>query len=279
MARELHARISDSLWQALHDRARTSGESISHVVQSALAEALDVDHHSLFQVSTSGAIVEGLYQGCVSVADLRRHGNLGLGTFENLDGEMILVDGHCYQARADGSVSEAPDDELTPFAVVVDFVADEVKREADITSWADFTARLDGMRTSANAMVAFRARGVFASLDARAACTHAPGTSLVAAVADQGIFHFESLPATIVGTWSPEYTRALAIAGYHAHAISDDRSKGGHVFDLRADELIIEVHRVSDIHIALPETQAFLEADLSGDHSADLAITEHGVST
>ena len=275
MARNLDVRVSDTLWDALRDRAESSGQSVSHIVQAALAEALDVEHHSIFQVSTSGAIVEGLFQGCVSVADLRRHGDLGLGTFEDLDGEMILLDGHCYQARADGSVREAGDDELTPFASVVNFAADFVTEVEGISSWSELTAHLDGLRTSANGLVAIRAAGTFTSLDLRAACRHASGTDLVTATADQGLFHYENMRGTLVGFWSPEYTKSIAIAGYHIHFISDDRQHGGHVLDLVVDRLPLEIQQVTDIHLAIPETKEFLEADFSRDPMQALAEVEH----
>jgi Alpha-acetolactate decarboxylase len=35
---------------------------------------------------------------------LREHGDHGLGTFEQLDGEMVVLDGRCFQVRSDGSV-------------------------------------------------------------------------------------------------------------------------------------------------------------------------------
>jgi alpha-acetolactate decarboxylase len=43
--------------------------------------------HTLYQVSTATALVEGIYLGAVQVATPREHGDLGLGTFESLDGE------------------------------------------------------------------------------------------------------------------------------------------------------------------------------------------------
>ncbi|MGA1481777.1 MAG: acetolactate decarboxylase, partial [Candidatus Nanopelagicales bacterium] len=82
MPHRLQTTISDALWAAIQERARQLGQSPRQVVQDALAEALDVAHHSMFQVSTSGALVEGLYQGAITVGDLRRHGDTGLGTFE-----------------------------------------------------------------------------------------------------------------------------------------------------------------------------------------------------
>src|SRR5919106_3658660 len=82
--------------------------------------------HTLYQVSAAIALVEGIYQGAVRVGTLREHGDLGLGTFENLDGEMVIVDGHFFQVRCDGSVHECGDDFLSPFAVITPFAPDAV---------------------------------------------------------------------------------------------------------------------------------------------------------
>jgi len=276
MPRRLDTIISDSLWEALHARSAATGRSIRDLVQQALAEGLDLDHHSLFQVSTSGALVEGLYQGALTVGDLRRHGDTGLGTFEDLDGELILVAGRCYQARSDGSVVEAPDATPTPFATVVAFATDVDERLSGVTSYDDLTHRLDGLRSSDNEFLAWRITGICSRLRMRTACRHASGTPLVEAVADQAIFDFTELPVTMVGFWSPAYAEAVAIPGYHLHAISDNRAHGGHVFDLTAESLRVEIHRVSDLHLALPETAEFLQARLSDATTAALDRTEHG---
>lgn len=277
MSRTIDVRVSETLWQALQARSTTSGQSIHHIVTAALAEALDVEHHSIFQVSTSGAIVQGLYQGCVTVADLRRHGDLGLGTFEDLDGEMILIDGHCFQARADGSITEASDDELTPFATVVSFIADSTQTINGIDSFEDLTHALDLLRTSANVIVAFRITGTFDAMTLRAACKHESGTGLVDATADQGIFDLTGITGTILGFWTPEYAQAIGISGYHLHAISDDRRHGGHLLDVAMRDATVEIHQVNDVHLAIPETQAFLAADLNADTTTALDIAERRV--
>src|SRR5256712_13950522 len=121
---QLNATISPGLWRALLDYAERAKEPLAHIVSKALAEYLQVSHHTLYQVSTATALVEGIYQGAVRVGTLREHGDLGLGTFENLDGEMVIVDGHFFQARCDGSVREVDDDVLTPFAVITRFSAE-----------------------------------------------------------------------------------------------------------------------------------------------------------
>src|SRR5271166_3066878 len=115
---QLDSMLSPGLWRALLDHAQRTREPLAYIVSKALAEYLQVSHHTLYQVSTAAALVEGIYQGAVRVGTLREHGDLGLGTFENLDGEMVVVDGHFFQVRSDGSVRECQDDVLSPFAVV-----------------------------------------------------------------------------------------------------------------------------------------------------------------
>src|SRR2546429_3387558 len=121
---QLNTTISPGLWRALVDYAERTKEPLAHVVSKALAEYLQVSHHTLYQVSTATALVEGIYQGAVRVGTLREHGDLGLGTFENLDGEMVIVDGHFFHVRSDGSVRECDDDVLSPFAVITRFAPD-----------------------------------------------------------------------------------------------------------------------------------------------------------
>jgi acetolactate decarboxylase len=108
---------------------------VALIVTKALADYFDVAHHTLYQVSTATALVEGIYQGAVRVGTLREHGDLGLGTFEELDGEMVVVDGHFYQVRCDGSVREVNDGVLSPFAVSVVFVMVEEGIGAVLRGW------------------------------------------------------------------------------------------------------------------------------------------------
>lgn len=263
MPRRLETTITDELWHALQARAAATGRSIDEVVERTLSDGLETHHHGAFQVSTSGALVDGLYQGAVTVGDLRTHGDLGLGTFEDLDGEMVVVDGRCYRVRGPGDVSEVPDDALTPFATVVEFSVDHAHDLDDVTSWSDLITRLDELRDTDNEFFAWRIHGEFDRLELRAACRHASGTPLVEAVQDQVVFSIAEARATLVGFWSPDYAPALAIPGYHLHALTDDLSQGGHVFDLQARSLLVEVHRVSDLRVVFPDTEEFLDADLT----------------
>ncbi|HEX3324619.1 MAG TPA: acetolactate decarboxylase, partial [Solirubrobacterales bacterium] len=77
--------------------------------------------HVLFQASTIGALLEGAYDGDLTFDELAEHGDLGLGTLNGLDGEMIALDGRFYRADVDGAVGEIASAARTPFAVVTNF--------------------------------------------------------------------------------------------------------------------------------------------------------------
>jgi len=246
---------------------------MSTVVDRALSTAFDLDRHSLFQVSTSNALVQGVFRGAVTVAELKRSGDFGLGTFEGLDGELIMLDGVCYRATGGGVVTSPPDDARVPFAVVTHFYPD-MTRTTGPASLADLTTALDGSRPSENLFVGIRAAGRFERMSLRAACAAESGETLLEATAHQSEFTVVQEEGTLVGFWAPLYARAVNVPGYHFHFISKDRGIGGHVLDMEAGPLEVGIHVESELHIAIPETEEFLTADLSGDHQEALHQAE-----
>ena len=209
--------ISETLMQAVLARRARTGESVAHIVMSALADALEVEHATLFQVSTAGALVRGLYDGVVTIGELKQHGDFGLGTFEGLDGEMLALDGHFYQVQASGAVSEVGDDARVPFAMVTLFRAECEAVLGEVESLDRLTAELDQLRRTANLFCAARIEGRFQRIRARVACKARPGETLVAATAHQAEFDFTDVTGTLAGFWSPPYARAIAIGSWHLH--------------------------------------------------------------
>jgi len=273
MTPRIESEVSRSVWSAIEKRRVQTGESIDHIVDALLAEALELDRHSLFQVSTSTALVQGVFGGVVTVEELRRHGDFGLGTFSGLDGELVIVDGDCFRATAGGVVEPAADDREVPFALVTWFESD-VDVLIDAASFEEMTAAIDSLRSSENLFVAARVEAEFDRLSMRAACKALPGENLLEATSHQSEFDLDDVKGSLVGFWSPPYSRTIGVPGYHFHFISDDHEVGGHVLGLRAVRGRIRLHTGSDLHIALPETSEFLTADLSGDHQEELDAVE-----
>jgi acetolactate decarboxylase len=271
---QLDTTISPGLWRALLDHAQQTHESLAHVVSKALAEYLQVAHHTLYQVSTAAALVEGIYQGAVLVGTLREHGDLGLGTFEGLDGEMVVLDGQFFQVRSDGSVQECGDDIPSPFAVVTRFAPETKVSLPECPDLSDLTARFDALRHSDNVFFALRVDGHFDYVHTRAMRRTKEGMPLVQAAAVQPEFEFRDVAGTLVGFWTPEYAKTLNVPGYHLHFLSADRMKGGHLLQCRGSNLRLQIQCGGEYRLALPETEDFLKADLRRNPAADLARAE-----
>lgn len=74
------------------------------------------------------ALVEEIYRGDTTIGLVRQKGNLGIGTFNNLDGEMALFDGLAYCLRPTGDAELVSDDIKTPFAIATEFEGDTEDR-------------------------------------------------------------------------------------------------------------------------------------------------------
>jgi acetolactate decarboxylase len=271
--------IPESIYRSLITQMNSDKESLDHLVAAALALYLGESFHTLFQVSTSAALVEGLYQGAVRVEQIEAHGDFGLGTFVDLDGEMVVLDGSVYRLASDGSVTEVEDSQLIPYAVVTRFRVETHKNDVSFSAFDELVAVCDGLRSSENLFYAFRVDGAFSSLHCRIVRAVAKGTPLTAAASGESLFTVSDVKGTLVGIWSPTFAGSFSVPGYHFHFIADDRKMGGHVLDCEAEHTTIRACSMTEMHVALPETEEFLQADLTRDPTKDLESAERSHSS
>jgi acetolactate decarboxylase len=227
---------------------------------------------ALYQISTSTALVEGVYSGSIPSSVLLEHDDFGLGTFENLEGEMVVLDGQIYQVGE--TVRHRTDDFLVPFASVTHFRARSRFEIDKVACLKDIELACDKQRVSDNLFYALRLDGIFETIHARAVHAVPQNTRLLDAAKTQSEFHFENTEGTLVGFWSPRYSSSFSIPGYHLHFISKDRTKGGHLLDCSARKLKSLVQVLSEYDIRLPDSGPFLTTNLSKDPASDLAKTE-----
>ena len=266
--------IPPSLDAAVRDAVRQRGSSPDSLVSAALGEYLNSHNHRMYQISTSTALVEGVDEGAVSSGFLLAQGDFGLGTFENLDGEMVILDGTIYQVRGDGEVTRRDDQFQIPFAVVTRFQEEVVFEAKNIKGIADVERLCDSHRESPNLFYALKLEGHFEQVHARAVRKMAPGTALADAAARQEEFRFRDIEGTLVGLWSPSYSSTFNVPGYHFHFLSKDRTKGGHVLECTANSLRVGLQTLCEYDVRLPDKGSFLTASLGKDPAAVLAAVE-----
>lgn len=235
-------------------------------IDTALVGALHVDylkkrdlgsdqrsHHTLFQTSTIDALLEGKYDGDVSFAELEERGDLGLGTLDALDGEMIALEGSFYQVRADGRAYEIDKQTKTPFAVVTFFEPNLSRTLASPMDYEAFVAYLDRLVSGETSCYAVRVDGRFDYVKTRSVPRQRkPYPPLAEVVEHQPTFELHDVPGSLVGFRFPRYAQGLNVAGYHFHFITADRSAGGHVLGFRLARGELRIDHEADLRLELP---------------------------
>ncbi|RKR76324.1 acetolactate decarboxylase [Frondihabitans australicus] len=234
------------------------------------------DGKVVWQTSTMEALLAGVFDGDVSVHDLLRHGDFGLGTFNGLDGEMVVLDRICYQLRADGTASTAGPDERSPFAVVTTFSPDAVLDIDEPTDRLSLLSKIDEVLPSKNIIVAVRADGAFSTMRTRTvAKQRRPYPPFVDATSDESEHALADVSGTLAGFRTPDFEEGISVAGYHLHFLDGVRQSGGHVLDFTFEKGRVELSFSTDVHLSLPRFGAFLTADLTGPNvAADIHRTE-----
>ena len=203
---------------------------------SACSSGQEKNRETIYQVALLQSLTQGYYDGIIQVSELKQHGDTGIGTFEGVNGEMIVLDGKVYQALGDGSVKEAADDETVPFSNVTFF-------DNDISLTLSKAGDINALKAQLNQTVEEKGKnlfymvkviGEFEKMHVRSELKQEkPYKSLDQALStDQREFLYEKIKGTVVALYCPDYMGGLNTPGWHFHFISDDRTKGGQILDL-----------------------------------------------
>jgi acetolactate decarboxylase len=206
--------------------------------------------HELFQVSTIEALLHGAYDGDVTVAELAGRGDLGLGTFNALDGELVLADGILYRAAEDGSVHPAEPERRSPFALVTAF---QPGVEIYVGVAQEVDALLSQVAPQSPSCTAVRIEGRFEQVRLRSVGPQRkPYPPLAEVLAEQRMFDEDDIEGVVVGFCFPSHEGRLNLPGRHLHFLSSDRTRGGHVLSCRPAECVVRVDHKAEIEVELP---------------------------
>lgn len=229
---------------------------------------------ALVQIGVIDALLAGGYDGSVPVGGLPRLGDIGLGTFDALDGEMVVLDGVVYQAPASGQVRRADPRVTTPFAQVARFRPGPALALPENIGLKDLEAWLDKALGDTSLFGAVRVEGVFTALKARSVPRQQkPYRPLAVAAKEQSEFDFSQARGTLVGLRGPDYVRGLGVPGWHWHFLTQDRTRGGHVLDLTLGAGTARLATLRRLELLLPKG-GLGGLDLSLDRSHELKAVE-----
>ncbi|AEV29349.1 alpha-acetolactate decarboxylase [Sphaerochaeta pleomorpha str. Grapes] len=235
---------------------------------------------TLYQVSLLNALMLGEYDGFIPVSTLQQKGDIGIGTFDTLDGEMIMLDTVVYKAKATGEVFVVDPDVTVPFAVVTTFDADmpvlQVKNVGDLDALKKL---LDGMiaqnGNDFNCFYVARIGGTFSLAHVRSVpAQEKPYKRLSEIAATQKEFIYENLEGTIVAFRCPDYVEGINLPKWHLHFLSADMAKGGHLLDANLSQGNVQIDTIREFNLVLPENNSFAQMDIANDLSRETSKVE-----
>ncbi len=257
--------------------AERTGSTTADLVESAVRRFISgsQEGNAVYLSAPINALVEGLLVENTTMGEIKEHGDFGLGTFNFLDGEMLLLDGQVYQVRSDGEVYRVADDEKSPFACVTFFRADTLEDVGGAVKQEDFFAFLDRLIPSPNMLYAIRIDGLFSHVKTRAVPRSENYRPLVEATKEQPVFDFYASRGSIGGFYTPRFMESFHAPGYHLHFLTEDRRHGGHLIACGMTHARIGIQHVPRLDVGLPVTFDYLTADLARDVGKDLDKAEH----
>jgi acetolactate decarboxylase len=232
---------------------------------------VDVDRDRITQVSVINALLQGRFDGTVPLSTLLRDGDLGLGTVDRLDGELVVLEGKGYQIKSDGAIAEVGPDVTIPFAVVTPFDEDGRLPCPQTASLEELERWLDAAVGHANNFVALRIDGEAAAVTLRS--VHAqtkPYRPMNSRTDFQSVWKREQVRGTFVGIRSPAWARGITVPGYHWHFLADDRRSGGHVLDCHLRGGTVRFDVCGSWLVKLDESADFDRVNLSADLDDEL---------
>lgn len=231
------------------------------------------DRNAIYLSSPVNALVEGLYTERTTVAQVLEHGDFGLGTFNRLDGEMVILDNRVFQMKADGRAHPVSPAEKTPFACVTRFSPDTVD-EFPEPPGQDLFDLVGSLLPSENMLYAIRVDGTFRRVRARSVPPQDNFRPLAEVAREQPEFEFVDVRGSMVGFYTPDFLQGVGVAGPHLHFISADRTVGGHLLSCDPGPVSVHVQHVPRLELGLPMTVDFLTMEPTRDASRDLEEAE-----
>jgi len=230
--------------------------------------------NTIYLSTPVNALVEGIYEENVSFAEIKLHGDFGLGTFNDLDGEMVMLNGTTYQINSDGRVNVIGDEALSPFACVTFFKPvshDDIEGNMDYHA---FVEMLYSLLPSPNLFYAIMVEGSFAHVKTRSVPRQESYRPIIEVTKNQPTFNFNKIEGTIVGFFTPSFMASLNVPGFHLHFLSSDLKHGGHLLECRPLKGRIDVQLIDKLELSLPITLDYLTQDFTRNTEQDLNKAE-----
>lgn len=222
----------------------------------------DPSRDVLYLSAPVNSLLKGFYKQDTSIGEIKKYGDFGLGTFNNLDGEMVMIDGQVFQLSHDGFTYSVQDDTRTPFSAVTFFNPQIVEDFEGGFDHATFNSILEKMILSPNMLFAIRIDGEFDYVKVWSVSRQENYKQLTESEDDRPVFEFTGMEGILAGFYVPRFIKSLCMPGFHLHFLTSDKKRGGHLQECSLKRMQITMQVLPKLTLNLPITIDYLTASL-----------------
>lgn len=207
----------------------------------------------MFQFSTYAAVYNGQYDGGITIKELKKKGNFGLGTFHALEGELVAFDGnffHCSQAHC----AEAKDEQTLAWAAICNFEENNGHFPMTSLNYEMLqTVQMPDFQFSEK-LLGIRIEGFFDNITLTSTAKQSkPYPSIQHIIDTSEHYSLESIQGTLVGWFAPDFMGGIKQPGFHFHFVNADKNRGGHVLDFHLKKGVMQTNVMKNFTIELLE--------------------------
>ena len=222
------------------------------------------DENTFYQYNIWWGFVNKVFDGDLSVSELKKKGDIGLGSYTKLDGELIMLDGISYRVKEDGKVSVANDTDLIVYVDAAFFEPEFSFQINEASGYDSLREIINSKLPSPNQFYSIKVKGKFSYMQCgglrRQEKPYTDGLDVL--IPSRPVFEKTGIEGTMVGFYCPDFIGNINVAGYHFHFISEDKQFGGHAMSFEIDEVNVEVDPLLEYHFEVPSSEDFLNVSL-----------------
>ena len=210
-------------------------------------------NNTVYQICTAYDLIKGNFEENFLVQDNLKYGNFGLGTFNGLNGEMIIYEGEIYRANYYGELEKVYI-EKSPFTVITDFCSENEFQINNLNQDEVFDIIKSNFNTN-KLIYAIKINGVFSFVNLRSnSKQEKPYPDFSKILKNSNYFTKENINGTLIGFYFPESFEKINPPGFHFHFIDEYNKIGGHVTDFNTTVATIHLNQKTNYNLILPKS-------------------------
>lgn len=224
------------------------------------------DCDTIYQISTSIAISNGCLDGFLTLKEIKRLGNFGIGSITGLEGEIIYLNDEFHHFSDNGLTNRTNEDFMSPRMLITNFKSKNMIEINQNTTYQKIKKIIESSMPTQNIMYAIKIIGVFNWVKIKCFPKQIKPypQGPIELTCHENALELQNISGVLVGYFMTDLFKKVNSSKYHFHFMSADKKHGGHLVDCQITNCNIEIDSKHNLMLFLPNTSTYYNVDLIG---------------